>query len=226
MPTSGTRSATVRSDELMSVPSPYPEFPTLPPGREPPPRMEPPRLPPMHLSDEIVRNSLAEQRRILVSGTLDRETTTALAAQLMAFDGSSSRDVEIVISSPGGPIPDFLPVLDVIDLMRAAVNVTAIGSVSGTAVGLVAIGTGERRGAPHAKFSLRLDATQSIQGTADDITRHAEELTQQRSRYLTALAAATGQDEAVVTEEATNGRGRSAEEALALGIIDTIASRS
>ncbi len=184
----------------MTGPSPHPEFPLpFPPGRVPPERTDPVPLPVVDVASAFVRDSLAEQRRILVSGTLDHAAITALAAQLMAFDGSSSRDVEILINSTGGPVPDFLPILDVLDLMRAKVNITAIGSVSGTAVGLVAAGTGERQAAPHARFSLRLDAKHSVSGTAGDITRHAEELTHQRARYLEALSAATGLSEQMLT---------------------------
>lgn len=211
----------------MSVPSPYPEYPRpFPPGREPQPRPEPVAVPLVDFGRGIVRDSLADQRRTLVSGTLHRETVTSLAAQLMAFDGSSSRDVEILLSSPGGPVSDILPVLDVFDLMRAKVTVTAIGSVSGTAVGLVAAGTGERRAAPHARFSLRIDATQSIHGAARDIALHAQELSHQRARYLAALSAATGLDEGALAEEIDRGGGHTADEALAMGIIDTIAGSS
>lgn len=211
----------------MSVPSPFPEFPLpLPPGGEPPRPGAPEVVPVVDVGVGIVRDALAEQRRILVSGTLDRESITSLVAQLMAFDGASSRDVEIMINSPGGPISDFFPVLDVMDLMRANVNVTAIGSVAGTAVALVAACKGERQAAPHATFSFRLDTTQAIQGTAGDIARHAEELSAQRSRYLTALSAATGQEKGVLEEESERGPDHTADEALALGIVDTIAGRS
>lgn len=210
----------------MSMPPIPPEFPIPPPpGREPPRREDPVAVPLVDTGSGIVRDGLAEQRRILVSGPLDHQAVTLLAAQLMAFDGSSSRDVEIVVSSPGGPVSDFLPVLDVLDLMRAEVKVTAIGSVSGTAVGLVAAGTGERRAATHARFSLRLDARQSIDGTADDLARHAGELTRQRNRYLNALSEATGQGEDVLVEASDRGTVLTADEALAMGIIDAIAGR-
>lgn len=209
----------------MSVPSHYPEFPVPLPERVPPGMPAPAAVPMVDFGTGVVRDSLAEQRRILVSGTLDREAITSLAVQLMAFDGSSSRDVEILLNSGGGPVSDFLPVLDVLDLMRAKVNVTVIGSVSGTAVGLVAAGTGERRAAPHTRFSLRLDATQSIHGTAEDITRHACELVHQRARYLAALVVATGQDEGVLAEQLDRGCAHTAEEALVMGIVDAIAGK-
>lgn len=211
----------------MSIPLPHPEFP-MParPGREPLPQPEPAPIPVVDFGSGVLQDGLADQRRILLSGPLDREAITSLAAQLMAFDGSSSRDVEILISSPGGPVSDFLPVLDVFGLMRGKVNVTAIGSVSGTAVGLVAAGTGERLAASHARFSLRLDATQSVHGTADDITRQAEQLSQERSSYLAALSAATGQDERLLADETDSGSWHTAEEVLSLGIVDAIAGRS
>ena len=168
---------------------------------------------------------LAEQRRIIVSGPLDHELTTDVAAQLMAFDGSSSREVEMIITSPGGPLADAFVILDVLGLMRAPVNVTVIGAVRGTAVGLVAAGTGERRAAARATFSLRLDASHSVEGTAADVARYADELCRLRSLYLQALSAATGQAEQVLTPEIDRGHPHNAEEAIALGIIDGIGGR-
>ena len=210
----------------MPVPSHDPEFPVPSrPGWEPQRTPAPAAVPIVDFGTGVVWDSLAEQRRILVSGTLDHEAITSLAAQLMAFDGASSRDVEILINSGGGRVSDFLPVLDVFGLMRAKVNVTVIGSVSGTAVGLVAAGTGERRAARHARFSLRVDATQSIHGTAEDITRHADELAHQRTRYIAALAEATGQEAGVLAEAIDRGVAHTAEEALAMGLVDTIAGR-
>lgn len=50
---------------------------------------------------------LAQQRRILVGRPLDRTATATPSAQLMALDGESTRDVEIVINSEGGPLSDI-----------------------------------------------------------------------------------------------------------------------
>lgn len=210
----------------MSEPSPYPEFPLpLPPLRVPPQPTQAPAWSPDQLGGGIIRDSLADQRRILVSGMLDREAITGLTAQLMAFDGTSSRDVEMLVSGPGGPVADILPVFDVFGLMRAKVSATAIGAVSGTAVGLVAACTGQRLAAPHARFSLRVDGIESVRGTADDIARHAEEMARQRSRYLTLLSAATGRDANELSDEIDRGGPRTADDARAIGIIDAVVDR-
>jgi len=172
----------------------------------------------------MLRDSLVEQRKILVSGLLGHDAISGMAAQLMAFDGASSRHVEIAINSPGGPLSDIFPVLDVLNLMRANVNVTAIGSVSGTAVALVAACSGERRAATHATFSFQIDATQTIEGTAGDIVRHADELARLRHRYLDMLSAATGQDQQLLARQIDRGHPQSAAEAITFGIVDTIAN--
>ena len=207
-------------------PPDYPEIPPLFPPREPPertPPVVPVVVPTVDATAGALREQLAEQRRVLVSGPLDRDTVTRLAAELMALDGLSSRDVELVVNSSGGQLGDVLPVLDVFDLMRARVNVTCIGVASGTAVALVAAGTGNRRAAPHARFSLRCDQEQRIEGTTSDIARRAEEQAEIRRQYLAALAAATGQVETFLARELDTGSQHNADEAVALGIIDAVA---
>src|SRR4029453_1554845 len=121
----------------------YPEIPfPLPPGRTPPQRTEPLMVPVVSIEGGNAWERLAEQRRVLVSGPLDRGAVTELSAKLMAFDGASSRDVEIVINRTGGPMDEIFPVLDVLDLTRAKVHATVVGSAIGTAVSIVARATG------------------------------------------------------------------------------------
>lgn len=198
--------------------TPYP----LPPAPERPNPVEILAMPVVDGVGGLLRDQLAAQRRILVSGPLDLETVTGLSAQLMAFDGASSRDVEIVINSAGGPMAEIFAVLDVLGLMRARTNVTVIGLAAGTAVALVAGGNGERRAAPHASLSLRCGDEQRIEGTTGDIVRQAEEMTNLRGRYLRALAKATGQDEQFLAVEIDRGAQRTATEAKELGILDSI----
>ncbi len=209
------------SERPPEIPSPFP------PGREPPRRTDPVVVPLVDVgSGRDVEEQLMEQRRVLVSGPLDRGPITDLAARLMTLDGLSSRPVEMVVSSPGGPVSEIFAVLDVITLMRAPVNVTCIGAASGTAVALVACGTGERRAGPHATFSLRLAEPEQLEGTTTDIATMAEQLAHLRARYLAVLGSATGQGEKILADEIDRGARHTADEAIALGIVDTIARPS
>src|SRR6266508_2006098 len=111
-------------------PPPRPEWPPVVPGAPPAPVAIPlVDVPGGH--DPFER--LFEQRRVFLRGRLDDASATRLAAELMALDGESARDVTLVITSPGGPLDDCWSVLDVLAVMRAPVHTTALGQASGTA---------------------------------------------------------------------------------------------
>jgi ATP-dependent Clp protease, protease subunit len=194
----------------------------LPPERTPPQRTEPVAVPMVSIGGGDPWQQLSQQRRILVSGPLDRGTVTDLSAKLMALDGESTRDIEIVINSAGGPLEEILPVLDVLDLIRARTNTTCVGSAAGTAVALVAAGTGTRRGTSNARICLRIEDRQTIDGSTTDIIRRAEELDAIRARYVAALIAKTGLDEDRLVADIESGRSITAAEARELGILDVV----
>jgi ATP-dependent Clp protease, protease subunit len=172
---------------------------------------------------------LAEQllvrRTLLVSGALDGDAVGLLSVRLMALDGMSGADVELVVNSGGGPLAEIFAVIDVIDLMRATVNVTCIGTAASTAAALVACCGGQRRAAPHATFVLRGEP-ERFEGSTTDIAHQARELSELRSRYTRRLSAATGRDEQTISATMESGRRLNSQEAAAFGIVDVIASRS
>jgi ATP-dependent Clp protease, protease subunit len=200
---------------------PYP----FPPSREPPRRTEPVLVPIVGMPEGDPHSRLFERRRILLSGPLDRPASDVLCAQLMALDGASAEDVEVIINSPGGPLAELSALLDVVELMRARVATTCVGAARGTAAILLACGTGRRRAGPHATVSLRVEHAEALAGTAADITRQAEELDRLRVLLQQALVAATAQDEATIAAELDHGGIHDAEGARALGVIDEVLER-
>ncbi len=165
---------------------------------------------------------LFECRTVLVSGPLDHGAVNLLSAKLMALDGESERDVELFINSDGGPLGEVSALLDVVELMRAKVNVTCIGSARGTAAALLACGSGERRAAPNAIISLRCSSAETIQGPVGEVRQRAEELATARHRLQQALVSATGLAEEVVGAELEGGAAYDATGAKELGIIDAV----
>ena len=136
---------------MMGEPSIPPEIPyPFPPGREPPRRSEPVMVPMVEVPSSEPSRRLFERRTILLSGPLDRAGVMQLCAQLMALDGRSEQDVELIINSTGGPPAEISAALDVIDVMRGRVNTTCVGTAQGTAAVLLVCGTGSRRAGRHA----------------------------------------------------------------------------
>lgn len=194
------------------------------PDRPGPERRMP--VPLVDLPGESLGARLLQRRTVLLSGVLDREATTALCAQLMALDGESAQDVRLVVNSDGGPLDDVLPVLDVLGLMRAAVDVTCVGGARGTAAVLVARGTGRRLLAPSATISLRCASPERAVGSADDVLRRGQELEDARTRIRDHLHRATGLPGERIDAEIERGDLLDARAAVELGIVDGVAERS
>jgi ATP-dependent Clp protease protease subunit len=140
----------------------------------------------------------------------------------MALDGRSADDVELILNSPGGPVTEIVAVLDVMNLMRAAVNATCTGMAQGTAAALIACATGRRRAGPNARLQLRLADEHSITGSAADLNNRAEQLAVCRRQVADALCRASGQPADVVERELDSGGWHDAVAACEIGLIDEV----
>lgn len=202
-------------------PAPQPGWP-LPP--EPPtPEIEPvPRRPYQVLVPivDLPRRGRAAPRRVVVSGPLDAQGSTRVAAELMELDGRSGDDVEVLISSDGGPLADLLPVLDVIEAMRAVVHTTCLGRATGTAAALLAAGTGRRRAGASAVISLRSGEAEHIGGSAASLRTQLDDLERIRDRVVDALSRATGRPSDDLRRQLDDGPLLDRAGAAAVGIID------
>jgi ATP-dependent Clp protease, protease subunit len=197
---------------------PYP----FPPYEEPPRRTDPVLVPTVDMPVGDASHRLFDRRTVMVTGPLDHDAASRLCAGLMALDGESGADVKVVLNSPGGPLAEVSAVLDVIDLMRARVQTTCVGTAKGSAGIVLACGTGQRRAAPNATISLRCERPGGAQGTAEDLARAAAEADELMRRIRDALVAATGQSADSITAEIDHGGVHGAAEARALGIIDEV----
>ncbi|MEL7156181.1 MAG: ATP-dependent Clp protease proteolytic subunit [Actinomycetota bacterium] len=181
-------------------------------------------IPPIGPADQAEAALLA-QRRIMVSGPLDTVTVSQLSAQLMSLDGDSDEPVELIVNSSGGPVADVLPLLDILDLMRAPVDTVCIGAAESTAAALVAAGTRDRRAGARARFRLRIDEHHDAEGSATELQRRAAEVAATLEHYQRSLATATGQSMAAIETEMTSGTVRSAAEAVEFGLVDALVGR-
>jgi ATP-dependent Clp protease, protease subunit len=176
------------------------------------------------LADETARR-LFERRTVMLTGPLDGESSTAVAASLMALDADGDDPVSLLVNSPGGPVEAGVAVVDVLDLLGAPVDVTCIGQAVGTAAVVVACATpGRRRAAPNARLSLRL-AEGALEGPAGRLEREAAELVAVRDRLVDRLVAATGRPREELADATERGPLLSAEEAVAAGLVDEVATR-
>ena len=197
---------------------PYP----FPPLREAPRRTDPVAVPMVEMPSSDPREQLLDRRTILVAGRLDDSAVTHLCAQLMALDGRSPTPVDLLVNSAGGPLVAISAALDVLDLMRAEVNATCIGTAGGTAAVLLACATGRRRAGRNARIRLRVEDVSDTSGTAEELAQRAMEHATQLRRIADVLAAVTGAPTDVMATQLESGAAVDADGGRSLGIIDEI----
>jgi len=171
---------------------------------------------------EAIRGRLFERRTILLRGALDDAAATRAAAELMTLDATGDTRVTLHIDAWGGTLEAAFTVMDVIDLLGVPVHVLCIGRADGPAAGIVAVGS-RRACTPHARFRL-CDAEGEMRGSAADLARWAEHYLQQARRFHERVGAATGRTVDDVAADCAAGRYLTAEEALAYGLVDEVAS--
>lgn len=204
-------------------PSPpgWPDEPGYPyPPMRPTPRREGPLMVPMVDMPGDASSQLFARRRVLLSGPLDHETATRVAAELMALDGRSGDDVELAVNSGGGRLADVVPLLDVIASMRARVATVCLGRATGTAAVLLACGTGRRRAAAHAMIALRCSEPERVEGPPAALRQQLEELDLIRRHIVAALVDATGRPAEDLEVQLDSGPFLDRQGAAELGLID------
>ena len=159
-------------------------------------------------------------RRVVASGPLDTVTTTRIAAELMAFDGESADDIELVINGDGGPLADVLALLDVLGAMRAKVATRCLGRAIGSAAVLLAAGTGRRRAGANATISLRDRDVARIEGPPSTLQAQLDDFARTRARVVDALVRATAQPADELRHQLDEGPLLDPAGAAALGLVD------
>ncbi|MPY95883.1 MAG: hypothetical protein GEV08_23355 [Acidimicrobiia bacterium] len=211
-----------------------------PPGWTPPPEgpapfvvpptpvVVPAAAPPAEGLDPDPFARLAARRTLFVHGPLDTAASNQLAAQLMALDAASPQPITLLVNSPGGPLEDLAPLLDVLSIVTAPVGATCLGQASGTAAVLVACATGRRRAAPAARLGLRLGpvaAPATLTGTAEELELLARDHQARLDDLARLLSQVSRLDIERARKELESGPLHDAAAAVEAGLVDEVHER-
>jgi ATP-dependent Clp protease protease subunit len=168
----------------------------------------------------LLGGPLFERRVVNLWGPLDDAATNRACAEMMALDATGSSAVHLYVASSGGPLHCAMAVIDTMDLLGVPVEVTCLGLVQGSAVGVAAAGS-RRAAAPHAQFHLCAPQL-SADGTAAQLASWAEHHQAAQDLYLERLSRATGRPLEHLEADMALGRWFAADEALLYGLVDEI----
>ena len=164
------------------------------------------------------------KERIIFLGEEVNETTAGLVvAQLLFLESEDpGKDIHLYINSPGGVVTAGLAIYDTMNFIKCDVNTVCIGMAASMGAFLLAGGTkGKRMALPNAEIMIHQPAG-GAQGQATEIEITAKHILATKEKMARIMAENTGQDFEVIMADTERDNWKSAEEALAYGLIDRI----
>jgi ATP-dependent Clp protease protease subunit len=166
---------------------------------------------------------LLKDRIVFVNTEINNATARAVIAHLLYLASeSSSQEIKIYINSPGGSVTDGLMIYDTMQYISCDISTFCMGQAASMGAFLLAAGTkGKRYALPHSRIMMH-QPWGGVQGTAQDITIHAEEILKLKHELNRIMASHIGKTPEQIEKDIDRDNFMSAQEAMAYGVIDEI----
>lgn len=166
---------------------------------------------------------LLEDRIIFISSVIDDLAANLVVAQMLFLQSENkNQDIHLYIHSQGGLITSGLAIYDTMQLMQCDVATYVVGQAFSMAAVLLAGGAaGKRFALPHARIMLH-QPWGGMDGTAADISIHAEEMVKLKRWINEIISTHTGQPLDQIEQDADREFYMSAADAKKYGIVDEV----
>ena len=164
---------------------------------------------------------LLKDRIIFIGSEIDDTVANIVVAQLLFLQMENrTQEISIYINSPGGAVSAGLAIYDTMQFVEPAVATYCIGHAASMAAVLLCAGTkGKRYILPHARTMMH-QPWGGMQGTASDISIHAEEILKCKKELNGILARHTGQSIEAIARDTDRDFFMGAEESVKYGLVD------
>ena len=170
-----------------------------------------------------IYSRLLKERVVFMVGPVEDYMANLIVAQLLFLESENpDKDIHLYINSPGGSVTAGLSIYDTMQFLNCDVSTICVGQAASMGALLLAGGTKEKRFAlPHSRVMVHQPSA-GYQGQATDISIHANEVLEMKSRLNHIMAKHTGQPIEQIEQDLERDRFMSAEAAVEYGIIDTV----
>ena len=132
------------------------------------------------------------------------------------------KDIQFYINRPGGSISAGMAIYDTMNYVKCDVSTMCMGMAASMGAFLLAGGTkGKRFALPNAEIMIH-QPSGGAQGQATEIEINAKHILQIRERMNRLMAANTGQSYETIAADTERDNWKTAEEAVAYGLIDKV----
>ena len=173
-----------------------------------------------------IPQALFKSRTVLIFGEVDMKMAERVTANLLALAADDpSKDIKVILHSPGGHVESGDTIHDMIKALRPRIKVIGTGWVASAGTHIY-LGADKacRFCMPNTRFMVHQPAG-GVRGTASDIEIEAEEILKMQERINRTIADETGQPIEKVRQDTDRNHWMSAEEAKAYGIVGRIIER-
>jgi len=173
-----------------------------------------------------IYSRLLLNRMVFLTGDIDDEKANVLVAQILYLDTiDPTKDIHMIINSPGGYVTAGMAIYDVMNYVRSDVKTICIGQAASMAAVLLGAGAkGKRIALQNARILLH-QPMGGMEGAVSDIEIHANEILRVRQRLNEILSESTGQPLDVISRDTDRDFFLSADVAKTYGLIDYVAAR-
>ena len=121
-------------------------------------------------STDLLSHDLMKKRTVHLEGEVNGENAVSIITQLRYLASKSSRDIYLVINSPGGAVHHGLAIYDVMNEVNCDIYTIGIGQACSMGAFLLAAGTpGKRYATPNSEVMIH-QPLGGVQGQATDIS--------------------------------------------------------
>ena len=170
-----------------------------------------------------IYSRLLKERIIFIDTEVNDASASVIVAQMLFLEAEDpDKDIQFYINSPGGSISAGMAIYDTMNYVKCDVSTMCMGMAASMGAFLLAGGTkGKRFALPNAEIMIH-QPSGGAQGQATEIEINAKHILQIRERMNRLMAANTGQSYETIAADTERDNWKTAEEAVAYGLIDKV----
>ncbi|MBE5857402.1 MAG: ATP-dependent Clp endopeptidase proteolytic subunit ClpP [Lachnospiraceae bacterium] len=170
-----------------------------------------------------IYSRLLKDRIIFLGEEVNDTTASLVVAQMLFLEAEDpDKDIHFYINSPGGSISAGLAIYDTMRYIKCDVSTICIGMAASMGAFLLAGGTkGKRMALPNAEIMIH-QPLGGAQGQATEIEIAAKHILATKEKMNRMLAENCGKTYEEIANDTERDNWKSAEEALAYGLIDKV----
>ncbi|EPG73918.1 putative ATP-dependent Clp endopeptidase, proteolytic subunit ClpP [Leptospira fainei serovar Hurstbridge str. BUT 6] len=184
-----------------------------------------PVLPDLILPGVRLDENNLKERKIFLWGQVDDASAKHVIDRLLYLSSEdSTKDITLIINSPGGANTAGMAILDTMNLISNDIRTVCMGLAASFGALLLLSGTkGKRYAYPHSRIMLHQPHVPGrFEAQATDIGIFASMVEKEKKEINRIIAEGTGQPLEIIERDTDRDFWLSAEEAVTYGVIDSI----